>query len=388
MARPITTGRTGIWTVLLLILALVAAACSSSDDSSDTTATEASETTAAEAADTTAAGGDLSGSIAVLLPDSVSAERWENADRPFFEKAFQDAGLSSDDYVILNAEGDAPTQVTQAEQAITNGAGVIVLVNLDSGSGASIIANAQDQGLVVVDYDRLTLEGGADYYVSGDATDAGRLQGQGLVDCIADFGTTDPQVAILDGGPTDSFATDLTTGYMEVLQPKFDSGEYTLVDKQAVPDWDPQQALTIFEQMLQASDDSINAVVAANDGLAGAVVAALKARDLGPYPLTGLDATTEALQNILAGDQCMTVYFPIETQAKLAADIAVAVVRGQEAPGITTTVNDGSTDIPAAIIPPVTVTAANIADTVIADGFADWEDICVGEFEQYCPADR
>ncbi|MGZ8773395.1 MAG: sugar ABC transporter substrate-binding protein [Acidimicrobiia bacterium] len=318
----------------------------------------------------------------------MSAARWELADRPFFEKAFAAAGLGSDDYIILNAEGDAPTQVTQAEQAITNGAKVIVLVNLDNGSGAAIISSAQSQGVVAVDYDRLTLDGGADYYVSGDATDAGRLQGQGLVDCVASFGITEPQVAILDGSPTDSFATDLTTGYMEVLQPLFDSGAWTLVEKQAVPDWDPQQALTIFEQMLQASNNGVNAVVAANDGLAGAAVSALKSRGLGPFPITGLDATTEALQNILAGDQCMTVYFPYEVQAKLAADIAVAVVRGDEVPGITTTVNDGSNDIPAAIIPPVTVTIDNIADTVIADGFAKWDDLCIGDFEQYCPADR
>ncbi|MGZ5391808.1 MAG: sugar ABC transporter substrate-binding protein [Mycobacterium sp.] len=387
------TKRARQWTIPILMLILVTAGCSSSDDSSSTSTSAVSTTgdssdTSTSAVSTTGAGGDLTGSIAVLLPDSVSAARWELADRPFFEKAFAAAGLGSDDYIILNAEGDAPTQVTQAEQAITNGAKVIVLVNLDNGSGAAIISSAQSQGVVAVDYDRLTLDGGADYYVSGDATDAGRLQGQGLVDCVASFGITEPQVAILDGSPTDSFATDLTTGYMEVLQPLFDSGAWTLVEKQAVPDWDPQQALTIFEQMLQASNNGVNAVVAANDGLAGAAVSALKSRGLGPFPITGLDATTEALQNILAGDQCMTVYFPYEVQAKLAADIAVAVVRGDEVPGITTTVNDGSNDIPAAIIPPVTVTIDNIADTVIADGFAKWDDLCIGDFEQYCPADR
>jgi D-xylose transport system substrate-binding protein len=364
----------------LIALALVVSACGGDDGDSSP------ETTAATT--TEASGNDLTGSIAVLLPDSVSAERWENADRPFFVKAFTAAGLGSDDYVILNAEGDAPTQRTQAEQAITNGAKVIALVNLDPGSGAAIIADAHAKGVTVIDYDRLTENGGADYYVSGDAADAGRLQGQGVVDCAAKAGIANPKLAILDGAPTDSFATDLAVGYMEVLQPLFDSSDWSLVDRQAVPEWDPQQALTIFEQMLQSSGNEIDAVLAANDGIAGAVVAALKARGLDPVPLTGLDATTEALQNILAGDQCMTVYFPYEVQAKLAADIAVAIVRGQEPPGITSSVNDGSHDIPAAIIPPVTVTADNIAETVIADGFAKWDDLCVGDFEQYCPADR
>src|SRR5690606_19403201 len=118
----------------------------------------------------------------------------------------------------------------------------------------------------VIDYDRLTVGGSADYYVSGDATAAGVLQGEGLVEDLQ--GVDTPRVAILDGAPTDSFATDLTIGYLSVLDPLFDSGEFVKVDQQAVAEWDGNTALTIFEQMLTASNNEIDGVIAANDTLA------------------------------------------------------------------------------------------------------------------------
>ena len=132
---------------------------------------------------------ELSGKIAVLLPDTKSSDRWEKADRRFFGEAFRAAGLSDDDFIISNAQGDPATQRTQAEQAVTEGAKVILLTNLDSGSGAAIIGASKAQGVTMIDYDRLTLNGDADYYVSGDATEAGRLQGQGLVDDLEKAGT-------------------------------------------------------------------------------------------------------------------------------------------------------------------------------------------------------
>ena len=136
----------------------------------------------------------------------------------------------------------------------------------------------------MIDYDRLTLKGDADYYVSGDATEAGRLQGQGLVDDLDKAGAKSPAIAMLHGAPTDSFATDLQKGYKEVLKPKLDSGEYKLEAEQAVPNWDGQQALTIFEQMLQKTGNKIDGVVAANDTLANSVISALQARNLDLVP--------------------------------------------------------------------------------------------------------
>lgn len=326
--------------------------------------------------------GAVEGKIAVLLPDSKSSARWETADRVFFEQAFEEAGLTAEDYIISNAEGDPAVQATQAEQAITDGAKVLLLVNLDNGSGAAIIENAHANGVQVIDYDRLTVGGEADYYVSGDATEAGRLQGEGLVEDLE--GVDTPAVAILDGAPTDSFATDLAKGYGSVLDPLFDSGEYIKVDQQAVPDWDGATALTLFEQMLTASGNEIDGAIAANDTLANAVVSALESQGLDYIPVSGLDGEIIALQHILAGEQTFTVYFSYGTQASLAGNLAVELLRGQEPTGIDASVDNEGREVPAMMIDPITVRKDNIESTVIADGLITWDDICVGDYAQYC----
>lgn len=338
--------------------------------------------TGAAGGDATAKGGK--GKIAVLLPDSKSSPRWETADRIFFQQTFKKAGLTPDDYIISNAEGDPSVQRSQADQAISDGAKVLLLVNLDNGSGASIIETAKAAGVKVIDYDRLTVGGKADYYVSGDATAAGRLQGKGLVEDLK--GATKPQIAILDGAPTDSFATDLAKGYHEVLDPLIKSGNFGLVDSQAVKDWDGATAQTIFEQMLTKSNNKIDGVVAANDTIANAVISARKSANLPMVPVSGLDGTIPALQHILAGEQTFTVYFSYGTQAKLAGDLAVQLRNGEKPTGITATVDNKGTKIPARFLDPVIVRADNIEKTVIADGLITWKLICVGEYAQKCPA--
>jgi D-xylose transport system substrate-binding protein len=299
--------------------------------------------------------------------------------------AFDAAGV---DYSIVNAEGDSATQLTQAEQAITNGAKVILMVNLDSGSGAAIIELARAADVKVIDYDRLTIEGpGADYYVSFDNESVGRLQGEGLVAAVEAAGLEAPvDVAVLNGSPTDNNATLFANGYNGVINAKFESGEWVKVDDQSVPDWDNQQALVIFEQILTAAGGNVDAAIAANDGLAGSIIAALENQGLPYIPVTGQDATVGGIQNILAGKQSMTVYKAIKAQAEAAATLAVGLLRGEDVSAqVTGAVNNGTNDIPSVLLVPVSVTSANIAETVIADGFRSWAEICVGEFEAFCP---
>jgi D-xylose transport system substrate-binding protein len=327
-----------------------------------------------------------SADIAVLLPDSKSSARWENDDRKFLSAAFDAAGVT---YSIVNAEGDAAAQTTMADAAITNGAKVILLVNLDSGSGAAIIAKAREAKIKVIDYDRLTVQGdGADFYVSFDGEAVGKLQGEGLVKAVADAGLKNPKVAVLNGSPTDNNATLFANGYNSVIKPLFESKEWTLVDDQSVPDWDNTKAQTIFEQMLTAAGGKIDAAIAANDGLANAVATALQNQGLPYIPVTGQDATVGGIQNILAGRQSMTVYKAIKAEAEGAAALAIALVKGTDtASMVTSKVNNGTNDVPAVLLTPVSVTKDNIAETVIADGFRTWAEICVGDFAQYCPAD-
>ncbi len=363
-------------TTLLAVLCALLAACGGDDKQAATDE---------KAADS---GSKLNGKIGVLLPDSATSDRWEKADRRFFVEAFTKAGLKKDDYIINNAQGDKSQQRAQAEQAINAGAKTLLLVNLDSGSGAAIVDDAQSKGVKVIDYDRLTENGNSDYYVSGDAVEAGRLQGEGLLTCLGDSAAKPARVAILDGAPTDSFSGFLIEGYDPVLEKAFGDGTLEEAARQEVPNWDVQKALTIFEQMLQKEGNKIDAVLAANDGLANAVVSALKARKLDMVPLTGLDGTTEAVQHILAGEQCMTVYFSIREQAALAGNLAVELAQGKKPSGITGETDNGKKKVPTILLKPVAVTKDNVADTVIADDFTNWKDVCVGEYEKHCPENR
>jgi D-xylose transport system substrate-binding protein len=320
--------------------------------------------------------------VAVLLPDTQSSTRWETADRPFLAKAFKKAGLTAS---IVNAQGKASTQQTQAEQAITNGAKVILLVDLDSGSGAAIEKNAVAHGVKVIDYDRLTLRGSASYYVSFDNVKVGQLEGSGLVKCMKAKGiySTHPVVAELNGSPTDNNATLFKKGYDSVLSPLYKRGVFKKGPDQWVPAWDNQKALTIFEQMLASTGNKINAVNSANDGLGNAVVSALKARHLKPIPVTGQDATVQGIQNIISGWQCITVYKPVPVEAAAAANLAISLIKGGKPVGVNSKVSDGKRLVPSALAQPIAVTKVNW-DKPIKDGYLKRSDVCAGEFKKYC----
>jgi D-xylose transport system substrate-binding protein len=349
------------------LLALVVAGCGSSNKSSSSSSGGGG-------------GGGSVGKVAVLLPDTKSSVRWEQFDRKYLGDAFKAAGV---DNTIVNAQGDPATQRTQAEQAITNGAKVLLLVDLDPGSGKSIIDLAHNRGVKVIDYDRLTLGGSADYYVSFDNTQVGKLQGQGLVSCLQKSGKPKPVVAELNGSPTDNNATLFANGYNSVLDPLYSSGKLVKGPNQSVPDWDNQKALTIYEQMLQQKQNKIDGVLAANDGLANSVISAQNARKLGNIPVTGQDATAEGIQHILAGEQCMTVYKAVKDEANAASKLAIALAKGQKPTTNATSDNKGS-KTPSVLLKPVPVTTANIKDTVIADGFLTKAQICTGKYAAAC----
>lgn len=333
---------------------------------------------------------DANGSIWVLLPDSATSARWETDDRRYFEEAFEEYGV---DYTIVNAEGDARTQQTQAEQAIAAGAKVLLLVNLDSGSGAAIIAMAREAGIAIIDYDRLTVQGpGADVYVSFDSRAVGRTMGTVLEPLInAQEGT--PQVVLLNGAVTDYNAILYHEGYYSIAQPYFAEGSWDLVRDQTVPQWDNQQALVLFEQILTINPD-VSVVFAANDGLAASVISAFRNAGINPGEegilISGQDATVGGIQNILAGDQTMTVYKPLRAEVYAAAEVAVRLLHSEPINDLSGghTIYNGMNDIPFIALEPIGLTVDNIADTVIADGFRTWDEICVGDFERYCPENR
>jgi D-xylose transport system substrate-binding protein len=328
------------------------------------------------------------GKIAVLLPDTQSSARYVSFDAPYLTRAFEAAGLSASDFTVQNAQGSSSTMQTQADAAITNGASVLVVDALDSGSGAAIEQDAKSKGVATIDYDRLTLNGSSGYYVSFDNEVVGEKIGQGLEDCISQWNVPKPQVLEMDGDPTDNNATLFADGYNSVLKSKFDSGAYVKVGEPGGT-WDSQQALTNFQQQFTAHP-SINAVVTANDTLANSVISVLKTNQVPAktIPTTGQDATLVGLQNVLAGYQCMSVYKPIYMEAQAAAAVALFVRAGQTPPTslVNGATNNQQTDVPSVLLTPVSVTTDNMNDTVVKDQFVSPSDLCAGSFAAACAA--
>ncbi|KRA38330.1 MULTISPECIES: sugar ABC transporter substrate-binding protein [unclassified Nocardioides] len=324
--------------------------------------------------------GAVQGKIGVILPDTESSVRWESADRPALEAAFKKAGI---DYAIQNTEGSAEKMTQLAESMIGDGVTVLAIVNLDSASGAAIEEKAKASGVLTLDYDRLTLGGSAEAYISYDNNKVGELQAQGLADCLGD---KDANIVYLNGSPTDNNATLFAAGAHKVLDTMTN---YKVVGEQAVPDWDNEEAARIFQQLYTAADGKVDGVLAANDGLGGAAIGVLEgAGQAGKVPVTGQDATAEGLQNILAGTQCMTVFKSSVGEANALADAAIALAKGDK-PATTDTVKDdeGGRDVPSVILDPVAITKDNIAveiKNVFADGSMTYDDVCTGKFEKLC----
>jgi D-xylose transport system substrate-binding protein len=384
-----------VWRVLatLAVLGLIAAGCGDDDDDGGS-----------------AASGDGEGSIWVLLPDTASSDRWEKDDRRFFTEAFEDAGLSEgDDFTIVNAEGDASTQQSQAEQAIADGASVIVLTSLDTGSGATIIDQAKDADVKVVEYDRFNTGGsGGDAYVSFDNVKVGEAMAEAMEPAVDALNLAPAKVVMLNGGEEDNNSFLFKQGYEATVDERVDAGDWSLVADQFVPGWDNQEAQTIMEQILVDSGNDVNAVFAANDGLANSVINAMEAAGVGPVPVSGQDATQAGIQNVLLGKQTVSVYKPIQDEAGVAAAIALALRSGDDIEEAATSyesqLESGGSDVGIigieaesgeptdstsgegvvlyVALVPIGVTADNVADTVIADGFRTVDELCTGDVAQ------
>ena len=348
-------------------LAFTVAACGSDSNSGSGSSGSSGATSTPEA----------KAKVGVILPDTQSSARWENADRPLLADAFKAAGVESD---IQNANGDKAKFATIADQMLNSGANVLLIVNLESPSAAAVIAKAKQQGVPVIDYDRLTLGGGASYYVSFDNVAVGKAQGDGLVKCMQANGDKSGPVALLNGSPTDNNATLFKQGYEKAIK---DAG-YTIAADQSVPDWDNTKAGTIFEQMFTKANGKFVGVDAANDGLGGAVVSVLKRNGQnGKVPVTGQDATDEGLQRVLTGDQCMTVYKAIKKEADAAAKLAIALAKGDTAGAdaqATGSVEDteAKTQVKSVLLEPQAIFKENVKD-VVADGFTTADKLCTSE---------
>jgi D-xylose transport system substrate-binding protein len=401
----IQVARKGLAVSATLALCLAAAACSSSSSSSSSSSTSSSSSSAGSVP--TISVGQLDrtfdamatlkplaaagkGNVAVILPDTVSSARYTEFDAPYLSQALATAGLSPSQYSVVNAQGSDATELSDAQEAITKGASVLIMDPLDSGVGASIESYAKSHGVAVVDYDRLTLGGNRSYYVSFNNVFVGTLIGQGFVSCATAWGVSKPNVLVMKGAPTDNNATLFAQGYNAVLAPFFSSGKYVNVGTPAGT-WDPPTAESEFQQEFTAHKN-INSVVTPNDENAAPIIHYLQTQGVKAktFPVTGQDATLVGLQNILSGFQCGTVYKPIYLEAQAAVALAMYIRAGKTPPASlvnsTTLDSQTNTQVKSVLLKPTWVTTTNMNATVIADQFVPAQQLCVGSFAADCKA--
>jgi D-xylose transport system substrate-binding protein len=323
-----------------------------------------------------------------LLPDTTSSTRYQLFDAPYLKAAFKAAHVPA---TVVNAHADAQKQKSQAQQCLAQGAKVILLDQLDPASGKSITDLAVSQGAKVIDYDRLVVGSKAKYYVSFNNVTVGKFQGRGLVGGLKAkklYGKH-PVIAELNGGTTDNNAHLFKQGYDSILNPLYNNGTFkkaTAGDQWT--DWSATKARQIFDQMLAANGNKIDGVLAANDGIAGAVVASLKAHGLKKIPLTGQDATPTGVQYILAGWQTGTVYKSVKREAAAAATLAIAIIKHQKISLRAIAkkykgVSQKTSGTPSVLLTPVWVTKANYK-LLFKDGFLKRSQVCIGPYKKYC----
>jgi len=363
-------------TVGAAALAFGVAGCSSS--SSTPPASGGSST----ASSGSAAGG---GKVGVILPETATSARWENADRPAIQAECQAKGLTCD---IQNAQGQDQQEKTIADTMIkTEHVQVLLLASIDPTTGQAVTTEAKAAGVKVIDYDRLVTGSSPDYYVSFDNKAVGVAQGNALVAAVAAQKITSPDVAVLDGAPTDNNATLFNQGYMSILQPLITAGTWKKSAEQAIANWDNTTAGTTFSAMY-AADHNINVVMVANDGMANAVIADLKNLHInGKVAVSGQDATAAGLQSILTGDQSFTIYKPSSQEAVPAVDLAAELVAGTAPTQSFSTVTDPTNQQPvkSLLATPTAITLSNI-DLPIKDKYTPYADVCTAAFAAKCTA--
>lgn len=357
------------------------AACTSNTGGTADSNTNGSTTTADANTEFPAAQDCLN--VAILLPESDSSARYEAYDRPLLEQEIK-AALPGVTIQYANANNNAATQQNQAEAALTKGACILVVDPNDSEQAAVIVQQAKQSGVPVIAYDRLIQDPDLAYYVSFDNERVGELQGQYIVDQFqaGNLGLEKgANLVMINGAQTDNNALLFRQGALKALQPLVDSGDLNLVFDQYTPNWDNARAQSLMEGVLTKESNNVDIAYVANDGMANTVIAALRTQGLnGEVLVTGQDATLTGIQNILSGDQTMTVYKPIIEEARATAELVAALSKGEDTSAIVngeTELQDG-TQIPSVLATPIVVDQSNVEDTVIKDGFLTQEQICNG----------
>jgi D-xylose transport system substrate-binding protein len=319
--------------------------------------------------------------VCVLLPDTVSSVRWVQFDAPLLKKAFDKAGVKAS---INNALNQPAKQTAQAQACLAAGAKVVIETSLDNGSASSIEKLFTDKGGKAIDYDRQVIGGTASVYDTFDGKLVGKAQATGIVNAMKakHIYKKSSIVAELWGGQTDQNAFWFKSGNDAVLNPLFKKHKLKKGPTKFVPGWLANNAATIYDQMLLKTHNKIKAAIAANDNIAGAVIAREKAHHLKPIPLSGQDATAAGVQYILAGWQTGTVYKQVSLEANAAAAAAIALLHGKT-PASNGFRKNGTKKEPTLTLPVTWITKKNYT-TLFTQKWLKKSDVCIGQYAKYC----
>ncbi|MCU1654500.1 MAG: sugar transporter substrate-binding protein [Pseudonocardia sp.] len=329
--------------------------------------------------------------VGVILPTSDTAPHWEDADAQVLERVLRTEGLEP---TVENVAGDAAPLIAMANQMINNGSKVLVIATPDDAVEAAVVAEVKKRGVPTIDYDLRGTSSPADYALTLDYRKIGELQGRGLIRGVR--GTPAAKIVELEQGPTDSAAAELAEGQRNILQPRYDKGSYNLAGSERLPSGagaagaDPAAgnpaATAAFTRLLAAAGGSVDGVVAANDQVAAAAIAVLREKQLtGKVTVTGFGASPDALKSILRGEQFMTVYAPVESQAGATAKLAAALAGGDRPAAERLTLGDPAKGgaARAVAVAPASVTLDTIKQ-VFDSGAVSSDDVCAGDLALRC----
>ena len=319
--------------------------------------------------------------VCVLLPDTKSSVRWTQFDPKYLGAALKKGGVT---YSMNNALNDPSKQTAQAQACLAAGAKGVIEVSLDNGSASAIEKLFTSRGGWAIDYDRQVTGGTASVYDAFDGTAVGAAQANGIIAAMKAKHTYKKSsvVAELWGGQTDQNAFWFKSGNDKVLNPLFKHHKLKKGPQQFVPDWDANNAATIYDQMLVKTSNKINGVIAANDNIAGAVIADEKAHHLKPLPLSGQDTTAAGVQEILAGWQSGTVYKYVPLEANAAAAAAIALLHGKK-PKSNSFRKNGTKKEPTLVLPVTWITKKNYQQ-LFKQHWLTKSEVCIGQYKKYC----
>ena len=314
--------------------------------------------------------------VAFLMPDQAST-RYEQHDAPGFIAEMKKL-CETCKVIYQNADADVSRQQQQFNSVISQGAKVIVLDPVDSTAAASLVKQAQAQGVKVIAYDRPVPSTPADFYVSFNNEGIGKAIADSLIEHLkaTDVSPDSGGVLEINGSPTDAAAGLIKKGNHAGL----DNSGYKILAEYDTPEWAPPKAQQWASGQITRFGKQILGVVAANDGTGGGAIAAFKAAGVDPVPpVTGNDATIAALQLIIAGDQYNTISKPSEIVAAAAANVAIQLLKGEKPKAEMTLY-----DTPSQLFTPAVVTAENLKAEIIDKKIQTAAELCTGRYAEGC----